>query len=194
MHHPPPLTSPNRETRRRLACSCLFLPSRAEASRLPSGGPAPDHTAHLFLAAGLEWLETGSSPPRHHDIHVMTILFVLTPGGRRVQTRRTAFTTRDRRRSSVRGEGGDTAHASCLPACQRMRVCPTFRSAAVGITAHSSVHDIPRCVRLRSRDTVILGHGRSTWNYILGTLRSWYIDSENAIFGLYREAMAIACE
>jgi hypothetical protein len=31
-----------------------------------------------------------------------------------------------------------TAHASAF---QRMRVCPTFR-AAVGITAHSSVHDI----------------------------------------------------
>lgn len=130
MYHPPPLTSPNRETRRRLACSCLFLPSRAEASRLPSGGPAPDHTAHLFLAAGLEWLETGSSPPRHHDIHVMTILFVLTPGGRRVRTRRTAFTTRDRRRSSVRGEGGDTAHASCLPAC---------------LPAHASLSDLSFC-------------------------------------------------
>lgn len=38
---------------------------------------------------------------------------------------------------------GGTAHASCLSACQRMRVCPTFRSAAVGITALSSVHNIP---------------------------------------------------
>ena len=61
----PPLTSPNRETRRRLACSCLFLPSRAEASRLPSDVPAPDladHTARLLLAVGrLWWLGTGSS-------------------------------------------------------------------------------------------------------------------------------------
>jgi hypothetical protein len=146
--HPPPLTSPNRETRRRLACSCLFLPSsrRGESTtvRWPCAGPS-------FLAVGLEWLETGSSRPRHHDIHVtrtrsVTTLFVLTPVGRRVRTRRTAFRCErqtDRQRSSVRGEGGDTAHASCLPACQRMRVCPTFLSAAVGITAHSGVHDIP---------------------------------------------------
>ena len=48
MHPPPSLTSPNRETRRRLACSCFFLPSRAEASRLPSGGPAPDQHCTSF--------------------------------------------------------------------------------------------------------------------------------------------------
>lgn len=49
MHQdPPPLTSPNRETRRRLACSCPFLPSRREASPTTVRWPcAGTHTAHL---------------------------------------------------------------------------------------------------------------------------------------------------
>lgn len=83
--------------------------------------------------------------------HSVTIL--LTPGRGRVRTRARQL---GRQRSSAQG----TWHCSrvCLPASQRMRVCPTFR-AAVGITAHSIVHDVPelalckaeitRCDRIR---------------------------------------------
>lgn len=63
----------------------------------------------------------------------VTALFVLTPGGGRVMyaPHGVAFA------KQCSSDRGGTAHASCLFACQRMRVCPTFRSAAVGITARA---------------------------------------------------------
>ena len=132
--HLPPLTSPNRETRRRLACSCLFLPSRAGASRLPPGGPAPDrHTAHLppckaFGGLGLARLLRDIMTYMLPNTRSVTTLFVLTPGGGGGDVSRTRFARQTdrqtRQRSSVRG---DTAHASCLPACLPASACEFVR-------------------------------------------------------------------
>lgn len=169
--HPPPLTSPNRETRRRLACSCLFLPSRAEASRLPPGGPAPDrHTAHLppckaFGGLGLARLLRDIMTYMLPNTRSVTTLFVLTPGGADVSGRaaRLLLCKTDRQRSSVRG---DTAHASRLPAsaCEFVRPFVLLLSVSLRTQASTTCSRQWRCVRLRSRDTVILGgHGRSTW-------------------------------